>query len=126
MDLAVGDHILYGKYAGSEINLIGEEYLIVREDDVLGVVEGAVVVEHIRTQSDVNYGFNAETTQYEDLVTAGVIDPTKVTRSALQTPAPSPRSCSRRKLWFVNPTRNNTLLCGILAKDRNSVSRTAV
>jgi chaperonin GroEL len=46
--------------------------------------EGAVVIENIRTQSDMNYGFNAATTQYEDLVKAGVIDPTKVTRSALQ------------------------------------------
>ncbi len=46
--------------------------------------EGAVVIDNIRTQSDVNYGFNAATTQYEDLVRAGVIDPTKVTRSALQ------------------------------------------
>jgi chaperonin GroEL len=46
--------------------------------------EGAVVVENIRMQSDVNYGFNAATMQYEDLVKAGVVDPTKVTRSALQ------------------------------------------
>jgi chaperonin GroEL len=46
--------------------------------------EGAVVIENIRTQTDVNYGFNAATLQYEDLVKAGVIDPTKVTRSALQ------------------------------------------
>jgi len=46
--------------------------------------EGAVVVEKIRTQGDGNYGFNAATAQYEDLVKAGVIDPTKVTRSALQ------------------------------------------
>jgi len=46
--------------------------------------EGAVVVENIRTHNDPNYGFNAATTQYEDLVKAGVIDPTKVTRSALQ------------------------------------------
>src|SRR5579884_20965 len=46
--------------------------------------EGAVVIENIRTHSDVNYGFNAATTKYEDLVQAGVIDPTKVTRSALQ------------------------------------------
>ena len=47
-------------------------------------LEGAVVIEHIRVQSDGNYGFNAATGQYEDLVKAGVIDPTKVTRSALQ------------------------------------------
>jgi chaperonin GroEL len=46
--------------------------------------EGAVVIENIRTQTDVNYGFNAETARYGDLVEAGVIDPTKVTRSALQ------------------------------------------
>lgn len=41
LDVAVGDHILYGKYTGSEIRLAGEAYLIVREDEVLGVVEGA-------------------------------------------------------------------------------------
>jgi chaperonin GroES len=41
LDVAVGDHILYGKYTGSEIQLAGEEYLIVREDEVLGVLEGA-------------------------------------------------------------------------------------
>jgi chaperonin GroES len=41
LDVAVGDHIVYGKYTGSEIQLAGEEYLIVREDDVLGVLEGA-------------------------------------------------------------------------------------
>jgi chaperonin GroEL len=46
--------------------------------------EGAVVVEKIQTRSDPNYGFNAATAQYEDLVKAGVVDPTKVTRSALQ------------------------------------------
>jgi len=46
--------------------------------------EGAVVIENIRTQNDVNWGFNAATALYEDLVKAGVIDPTKVTRSALQ------------------------------------------
>jgi chaperonin GroEL len=44
--------------------------------------EGAVVIENIRAQSDANYGFNAATAQYEDLVKAGVVDPTKVTRSA--------------------------------------------
>jgi len=37
LDVTVGDHILYGKYTGSEIKLAGEEYLIVREDEVLGV-----------------------------------------------------------------------------------------
>ncbi|HXF26014.1 MAG TPA: chaperonin GroEL [Bryobacteraceae bacterium] len=46
--------------------------------------EGAVVIEKIRANSDPNYGFNAASAQYEDLLKAGVIDPTKVTRSALQ------------------------------------------
>jgi chaperonin GroEL len=46
--------------------------------------EGAVVVEKVRANSSPNYGFNAETGEYEDLVKAGVIDPTKVARTALQ------------------------------------------
>jgi len=46
--------------------------------------EGAIVIEKIRANSDPNFGFNAATAQYEDLVKSGVIDPTKVTRSALQ------------------------------------------
>jgi chaperonin GroES len=41
LDVSVGDQILYGKYTGSEIKLAGEEYLILREDEVLGVLEGA-------------------------------------------------------------------------------------
>jgi chaperonin GroES len=39
IDLKAGDRILFGKYSGTEIKLDGEEYLILREDDVLGVVE---------------------------------------------------------------------------------------
>ncbi len=46
--------------------------------------EGAVVVDKVRQNSDANFGFNADTEQYEDLVASGVIDPTKVTRTALQ------------------------------------------
>ena len=46
--------------------------------------EGAIVIEKIRSSNDPHYGFNAATAEYEDLVKAGVIDPTKVTRSALQ------------------------------------------
>jgi chaperonin GroEL len=46
--------------------------------------EGAIVIEKIRANSDHTHGFNAATAQYEDLVKSGVIDPTKVTRSALQ------------------------------------------
>ena len=46
--------------------------------------EGAVVTEKVRQNADANFGFNAENEQYEDLVKSGVIDPTKVTRTALQ------------------------------------------
>ena len=49
--------------------------------------EGAVVVERIRSEKNENQGFNAQTEQYEDLVKAGVIDPAKVTRTALQNAA---------------------------------------
>jgi chaperonin GroEL len=49
--------------------------------------EGAVVVDKVRQSSEANFGFNAETEVYEDLVAAGVIDPTKVTRTALQNAA---------------------------------------
>jgi chaperonin GroEL len=49
--------------------------------------EGAIVVEKIRENDNPNFGFNAQTDTYEDLVSTGVIDPTKVTRSALQNAA---------------------------------------
>lgn len=41
IDLKSGDKVLFGKYAGNEIKLDGEEYLILREDDILGVIEAA-------------------------------------------------------------------------------------
>jgi chaperonin GroES len=40
LDIKAGDRILFGKYAGTEIKVDGEEHLILREDDVLGVIEG--------------------------------------------------------------------------------------
>ncbi len=49
--------------------------------------EGSIVVEKIRTSKDDNFGYNALTDKYENLVQAGVIDPTKVTRTALQNAA---------------------------------------
>jgi chaperonin GroES len=39
LDINVGDRVLFGKYSGTEVNLNGEEHLILREDDILGVVE---------------------------------------------------------------------------------------
>jgi chaperonin GroEL len=49
--------------------------------------EGAVVVERVRAEKNDSFGFNAQTETYEDLVKAGVIDPAKVTRTALQNAA---------------------------------------
>jgi chaperonin GroEL len=49
--------------------------------------EGAVVIGKIRESKDENFGFNADTGEYVDLVKAGVIDPAKVTRLALQNAA---------------------------------------
>ncbi|MGC2657663.1 MAG: chaperonin GroEL [Bryobacteraceae bacterium] len=59
----------------------------VRQIAANGGVEGAVVIEKIKAQTNGNFGYNAATDQYEDLVKAGVIDPTKVTRTALQNAA---------------------------------------
>jgi chaperonin GroEL len=49
--------------------------------------EGAVVAEKVRNNNNSSYGFDAQTETYSDLVEAGVIDPTKVTRTALQNAA---------------------------------------
>ena len=40
LDVKAGDYVLLGKYSGTEIKLDGEEYLIIREEEVLGVAEG--------------------------------------------------------------------------------------
>jgi chaperonin GroES len=40
LDVKVGDRILFGKYSGTEVKIEGEEHLIMREEDILGVIEG--------------------------------------------------------------------------------------
>ena len=49
--------------------------------------EGSIVVQKVKEKNDASWGYNAATDTYEDLVKAGVIDPTKVVRSALQNAA---------------------------------------
>jgi chaperonin GroEL len=49
--------------------------------------EGALIVGRVRESKDENFGFNAETGEFEDMIKAGVIDPAKVTRLALQNAA---------------------------------------
>jgi chaperonin GroEL len=70
-------------------------------------VEGAVVVDRIKTNEDPAFGFNASTEQYENLVDAGVIDPTKVTRTALQNAA------SIASLMLTT----EAMICGIVEVD---------
>jgi chaperonin GroES len=41
LDVKAGDRVLFGKYSGSEITLDGEEFLIMREDEILGIIERA-------------------------------------------------------------------------------------
>jgi chaperonin GroEL len=50
-------------------------------------MEGSIVLAKVRESKDKNFGYNAQTDIYEDLFKAGVIDPTKVTRTALQNAA---------------------------------------
>jgi len=40
LDVKVGDRVLFGKYSGTEVKLEGEELLVMREEDIMGVVEG--------------------------------------------------------------------------------------
>ena len=47
-------------------------------------MEGAIIVEKVKQSEETNYGFDAEKCEYVDLITAGIIDPTKVVRSAIQ------------------------------------------
>jgi chaperonin GroEL len=93
-----GVALLRAAVALEKLNLAGDERVGVNilkracEEPLRQIVqnsgmEGAVVVEKVRSHKETNYGFNAATEQYEDLVKAGVIDPTKVTRTALQNAA---------------------------------------
>jgi len=93
-----GVALLRASVALKTLKVDGDEQIgvdIVRracEDPVRQIVvnsgtEGAIVVERIRENGNANFGFNAMTDTYEDLVAAGVIDPTKVTRTALQNAA---------------------------------------
>jgi chaperonin GroEL len=50
-------------------------------------VEGAIVIEKVRSSKDASFGYNAATDEYTDLIEDGIIDPTKVVRTALQNAA---------------------------------------
>jgi chaperonin GroEL len=59
----------------------------IRQIAINAGAEGSIVVEKVRSKKEPGYGFNALTNEYEDLVEAGIIDPTKVVRTALQNAA---------------------------------------
>ena len=59
----------------------------VRQIAVNAGLEGSVIIDKIRSANQVNYGFNFATEEFVDMFAAGIVDPTKVTRSALQNAA---------------------------------------
>ena len=85
----------------------------IRQIVLNGGIEGAIVVEKIKTQHDANFGFNAATSQYEDLLKAGVIDPAKVTRTALQNAA------SIASLMLTT----EAMICGIVEESESETQR---
>ncbi len=50
LDVKAGDRVLFGKYAGTEVKLDDQEYLIMREDDILGVIERAAAGERSKAK----------------------------------------------------------------------------
>jgi len=50
LDVKVGDRVLFAKYSGTETKLIGTEYIIMREDEVLGIIESAADTDQVTTQ----------------------------------------------------------------------------
>src|ERR1051325_10941312 len=81
------------KLAGTEDEKIGVEIVRRALEEPIRMIaqnagaEGSIVVSRVKESKDKNFGYNAATDAYEDLVKAGVIDPTKVTRTALQNAA---------------------------------------
>jgi chaperonin GroEL len=82
-----------GEAVGDEDELIGVNIVKRALEEPLRQIvanagkEGAVIVERVRSEKNQNIGYNVVTENFEDLVAAGVIDPAKVTRSALQNAA---------------------------------------
>jgi chaperonin GroEL len=81
------------KIRGTEDEKIGVEIVRRALEEPIRMIaqnagaEGSIVVARVKESKDKNFGYNAQTDTYEDLVKAGVIDPTKVTRTALQNAA---------------------------------------
>jgi chaperonin GroEL len=82
-----------GKFKGDSDEKIGVDIVRRALEEPIRMIcfnagaEGSIIVEKVRESKEKNFGYNALTDEYEDLVAAGVIDPTKVTRTALQNAA---------------------------------------
>ncbi len=68
---------------GASIVLKALEYPV-RQIAANAGLEGSIIIEHLKAKNTVGYGYNALTDTYGDMIDAGIVDPTKVTRSALQ------------------------------------------
>ena len=85
--------IALDKIKGTEDEKVGVEIVRRALEEPIRMIaqnagaEGSIVVARVKESKDKNFGYNAQTDTYEDLVKAGVIDPTKVTRTALQNAA---------------------------------------
>jgi chaperonin GroEL len=85
--------VVLEKIRGTEDEKIGVEIVRRALEEPLRMIaqnagaEGSIVLAKVRESKDKNFGYNAQTDVYENLVTSGVIDPTKVTRTALQNAA---------------------------------------
>ncbi len=81
------------KVKGTEDEKVGVEIVRKALEEPLRMIaqnagaEGSIVLARVKESKEKNFGYNAQTDEYEDLVKAGVIDPTKVTRTALQNAA---------------------------------------
>src|SRR2546427_12432 len=94
-DLGLGKRVVIDKDNTTIIGGKAKQADIVRralEEPIRMIVqnagaEGSIIVGKVKESAKLNFGYNAQTDEYEDLVLAGVIDPTKVTRTALQNAA---------------------------------------
>jgi TCP-1/cpn60 chaperonin family len=82
--------------------------------------EGSIIVEKIRQHDEFNYGFNAQTEEYQDLVANGVSDAAKVTRSAMQNASSISGLMLPRKRWFARFLRRSPLRLVVVSMVRGA------
>lgn len=83
MSVKPGDKVITDKYAGTKVTL--EEPI--RQIAANAGLDGSVILEKVRTSGKNGYGFDAYKEEYCDMIASGIVDPAKVTRSALENAA---------------------------------------